>query len=791
MSIAFGTRRAEWVRLADAPPPLAADDLARFEAVDLFYRSLCALLYNYVPMSGHPGGSISSGRFVAGILFDAMDYELAKPDRADADIVSYAAGHKAMGLYSMWALRDELARVGNPALLPADAARPPAPRGPPRLPPQPDHRDAALPEASARRPSTGTRPRRHRSSGSRPAPRASGVASSIGLALAAREYYGTKAPRVHVVEGEGGLTPGRVAEALAAAGAASLDNLVVHVDWNQASIDSNRVCREDGQPGDYVQWTPMELFYLHDWNVIEVPDGRDFQQVIAAQRMAASMTTGQPTAIVYRTVKGWRLRDRGPRLARRRPQALLRRLLPGARRALRRAPPARCPAARAPATAARWARTARPSWSSASTTRSCCCGRRSRTTGRRRRPWRRGSTRRAKRLDAAGRKARDGAPRVEAVYELASAGLTPPGRAGAQARHRHDAPRRARARAPALQQGLRRARSSSARPTSSARPRSTPSPPASATASGTRRRTRPRARSRSAASARTRWPASSPASPPSAATSASGSSYGAFLAPLGHIAARLHAIGAQAEGPPRPLVAVPPRLRPRGPQDRRGRAHPRRPAAAAAPAGELPARDDGHPHPVGPGRDLDAAGGGLPPPAGGHRPVRDAAERDGPRPRRPRPRPGRGGGDRRLPPPQADRARATRSRSCCRRAPSPTPSSSRRCRSSRRTASTRASTTWRARSCSTCCRPRSRRASSPRRTRARRSGITGFTLPTMFRWVVSDLGRAHTLHPFRKGHFLGSGQGPVVLAEAGLDGASQAQAIRAYVEARKPAAVAR
>ena len=132
-----------------------------------------------------------------------------------------------------------------------------------------------------------------------------------------------------------------------------------------------------------------------------------------------------------------------------------------------------------------------------------------------------------------------------------------------------------------------------------------------------------------------------------------GSSYGAFLAPLGHIAARLHAIGAQAKAPHGPWSPVPPRLRPRGPQDRRGRAHPRRPAAAAAPAGELPARDDDHAHPVGPRGDLDAAGGGLPAPAGGHRAVRHAAERDGPRPRRPRPRPGRGGGDRRLPPPQA------------------------------------------------------------------------------------------------------------------------------------------
>ena len=91
---------------------------------------------------------------------------------------------------------------------------------------------------------------------------------------------------MHIVEGEGGLTPGRVAEALAAAGTACLDNVVVHLDWNQASIDSDRVCRDGDTPGDYVQWDPRELFYLHDWNVIFVPDGFDFQQVVAAQRQA-------------------------------------------------------------------------------------------------------------------------------------------------------------------------------------------------------------------------------------------------------------------------------------------------------------------------------------------------------------------------------------------------------------------------------------------------------------------------------------------------------------------------
>jgi transketolase len=92
---------------------------------------------------------------------------------------------------------------------------------------------------------------------------------------------------------------------MAAAGTASLKNAVLHVDWNQASIDTNQVCRDGDVPGDYVQWTPMEFAYLHDWNVILVPEGRNLQQILAAQRRAAMIQNGQPTAIIYRTTKGW------------------------------------------------------------------------------------------------------------------------------------------------------------------------------------------------------------------------------------------------------------------------------------------------------------------------------------------------------------------------------------------------------------------------------------------------------------------------------------------------------
>jgi transketolase len=61
-------------------------------------------------------------------------------------------------------------------------------------------------------------------------------------------------------------------------------------------------------------------------------------------------------------------------------------------------------------------------------------------------------------------------------------------------------------------------------------------------------------------------------------------------------------------------------------------------------------------------------------------------------------------------------------------------------------------------------------------------GITGFTLPTMYRWICSDRGRRMTLHPFQKGHYLGSGQAEMVLAEAGLDGESQFRAILRFLE---------
>ncbi|MBI5240981.1 MAG: hypothetical protein HY926_10955 [Elusimicrobia bacterium] len=292
-------RRGIFLKAQAAP----VADRAMFEEFDLAYRTLCAILFNFVPTSGHPGGSISSGRIVSSLLYDGLSYDFSRPDSPEADLLCYAAGHKAMGLYAMYALRNELVRIGAPSAL------------------APERRQLRLEDLLGfrRNPTQGTplfRQHQAKALDGHPTPivpfvpvatgaSGVGVCAGVGLALAALDAYGAKSPRVHLLEGEGGMTPGRVHEALGMAGTVGLGNLRLHVDWNQASIDSNAVCAADKCPGDYVQWDPLEFLALHDWNVIDAGDGFDFRRVLSAQRLAAGLSNGQPTAIVYRTTKGW------------------------------------------------------------------------------------------------------------------------------------------------------------------------------------------------------------------------------------------------------------------------------------------------------------------------------------------------------------------------------------------------------------------------------------------------------------------------------------------------------
>ncbi|MBO4707811.1 MAG: hypothetical protein J5594_04580 [Elusimicrobiaceae bacterium] len=285
----------EYLKLKD-------DELDALNKLDVMYRSLCAILYNFA-QTGHPGGSISSGKIVQNLLFNQMSYNFKNPEEESADIISYAAGHKALGLYALWALRNEIVKTYAPEML-ADVEYQIRFEDLLGFRKSPANNSKLFKEFNAK------------SLDGHPEPLtpfvklatgASGVGfgASVGLALGAALTYPKNTPKVHVVEGEGGLTAGRCSEAMAIASRAGLDNLIVHLDWNQASIDSDKVTAENNIPGDYVTWEPAELFYLNGFNIICVNEGLNFAQIYAAQKFAETLNNGLPTAIIYRTIKGW------------------------------------------------------------------------------------------------------------------------------------------------------------------------------------------------------------------------------------------------------------------------------------------------------------------------------------------------------------------------------------------------------------------------------------------------------------------------------------------------------
>jgi transketolase len=59
--------------------------------------------------------------------------------------------------------------------------------------------------------------------------------------------------------------------------------------------------------------------------------------------------------------------------------------------------------------------------------------------------------------------------------------------------------------------------------------------------------------------------------------------------------------------------------------------------------------------------------------------------------------------------------------------------------------------------------------------------FSGFTPATMYRWIMSEKGRQHSLYPWKQGFFLGSGNGDVCLEQAGMHPEAQWDAIRKFV----------
>ncbi|OQA92119.1 MAG: Transketolase [Elusimicrobia bacterium ADurb.Bin231] len=273
------------------------------ERMFIAYRAIVNMLFNYV-QSGHPGGSISAGRIMLGVMLNEnTKMDISDLDRPDSDVIGFAAGHKALGLYSFLGLIYDIVKLKDPKLYNSIG------------------RKIRFEDLLGFRKNPATVLPLMKKFGSKrldghPTPETPGVvlatgASGVGFggfggyAFAKKEYYDNP-PVVNIIEGEGGMTPGRVHENLAHFWALSLWNLIIHVDWNNASIDTDSVCSSDG-PGQYVNWKPHELGLLHGYNVVYVNNGMDVSQIKVAQDevFAGYMSKRMsPNMIVYKTVKG-------------------------------------------------------------------------------------------------------------------------------------------------------------------------------------------------------------------------------------------------------------------------------------------------------------------------------------------------------------------------------------------------------------------------------------------------------------------------------------------------------
>jgi transketolase len=121
-----------------------------------------------------------------------------------------------------------------------------------------------------------------------------GLPIGVGIALAGKRL--DRLPyRVWVLTGDGELAEGSMWEAIERAGVEALDNLVVVVDVNRL-----------GQTGPTMHGWDLDAyirrFEAAGWRAIAI-DGHDIAAIDDAYTQAIA-TTGRPTAIVARTVKG-------------------------------------------------------------------------------------------------------------------------------------------------------------------------------------------------------------------------------------------------------------------------------------------------------------------------------------------------------------------------------------------------------------------------------------------------------------------------------------------------------
>ena len=103
---------------------------------------------------------------------------------------------------------------------------------------------------------------------------------------------------VYAIVGDGESQEGQVWEAAMFAASKGLGNLVGFTDYNKLQIDGTVAQVNDIAP-------LADKWAAFGWNVIDVADGNDVEQVSAAVKQAkANRATGRPTMVILNTLKG-------------------------------------------------------------------------------------------------------------------------------------------------------------------------------------------------------------------------------------------------------------------------------------------------------------------------------------------------------------------------------------------------------------------------------------------------------------------------------------------------------
>ncbi len=216
---------------------------------------------------GHIGGCLSVVELLAVLYFEAMNIDPAQPKMAGRDRFICSKGHAGPAVYAALANRGYFDRA---ELLTLN-------RGGTQLP---SHCDMnRTPGVDMTTGSLGQ-----------------GFSCAVGVALGSKlERDGAT---IYTLIGDGESQEGQIWEAAMFAAAKKLDNLIAFTDYNKLQIDDTVAKVNDIAPLEK-KWAAF------GWNVIDVEDGNDAEQVSAAVKLAKrARGGGKPTMVILNTRKG-------------------------------------------------------------------------------------------------------------------------------------------------------------------------------------------------------------------------------------------------------------------------------------------------------------------------------------------------------------------------------------------------------------------------------------------------------------------------------------------------------